>query len=73
MTMAMPISLPPDLNRLHTFGRNHELAFKTRRLDESVNPTFKPQAINHNDIGLGQRFCVGRRWVKYVCIRIRAD
>ncbi len=58
---------------LDALRRHHQLALKTRGLNQAIQPPFQSQTVNHHHVGLAEQRAVLRRRLEGVRIAIRAD
>ena len=58
---------------LDAFRCHHQLALKTRGLNQAIQPPFQPQAVNHHHVGLAEQRAILRRRFEGVRIAVRAD
>ncbi len=58
---------------LDALRRHHQLALKTRGLNQAIQPAFQSQAVNHHHVGLAEQRAILRRRLEGVRIAIRAD
>ena len=58
---------------LDAFRGHHQLALKTRGLNQTIQPPFQPQAVDHHHVGLAEQRTIFRRGLEGMWIAVRAD